>query len=257
MAETAHAHWTTNNLLRSLHSDDFALIKPHLQRWSAKIGEVIYEPGDDVRFAYFPCGASLISFMVMMGDGRDVETGLVGREGAAGGIVSNGHLPAFARAVVQGGGAFLRIETTALEDAKMRSHPLRHLFTRYSDCLLAQIFQSVACNAVHTIEQRAARWILAAVDRTGVDEIQMTQDQLASMLGVGRSYVNRILKSLRSDGVLVTRRGGLVIRNMDVLQSTACECTDAIRRHFDEVLKGVYPNGRDDHDQRQVAKGAA
>lgn len=239
-----HDYPNSNNLLRALHSDDFALIKPMLQRWSARTGTVIYEAGDDVRFVYFPCGPGLISFMVMMRDGREVETALVGREGAAGGIVSNGNLPAFARAVVQGGGSFLRLETTALEEAKSKSSALRHLFSRYADCLLAQIFQSVACNAVHTIEQRTARWILAAVDRTGGDDITMTQEQLAEMLGVGRSYVNRILNSLKEEGVLDTRRGGLQIRNLGALQRTACECTDVIRHHFERVLKGVYPDGR-------------
>lgn len=241
-----HPHWTTNNLLRSLRSEDFALIKPQLQRWAAKSGTVIYEPGDDVRFAYFPCGSSLISFMVMMRDGREVETGLVGREGAAGGIVSNGHLPAFARAVVQAGGPFLRVDSVALEELKARSPAVRHLFSRYADCLLGQVFQSVACNAVHTIEQRTARWILAAVDRTGGSDVTMTQDQLAQMLGVGRSYVNRILNSLKDDGILETRRGGLRVRDTDALQRTACECTDAIRHHFERVLTGVYPNGREE-----------
>lgn len=239
--DDAHPGWSSNNLLRSLHADDFALIKPALQRWKAEKGAVIYEPGDDVRHAYFPCGPSLIAFMVMMRDGRDVETALVGREGAAGGIVSNGRLPAFARAIVLSGGTFLRIESAALEEAKVKSLTLRHLFTRYADCLLAQIFQSVACNAAHTIEQRAARWILAAIDRTGGSELPMTQEQLAGMLGVGRSYVNRVLKDMKDDGVLETRRGGLKVCDAKALKATSCECTDAIRKHFDEVLKGVYP----------------
>lgn len=237
-------HWTTNNLLRSLKSEDFALLKPSLHHWSAESGTVIYEPGDDVRFVYFPCGAGLLSFMVMLSDGRNVETALVGREGAAGGIVSNGRLPAFARAIVLGSGSFLRIETAALEEAKQRSLSLRHLFARYADCLLAQIFQSVACNAVHTIEQRAARWILASIDRTEGVDLPITQDQLAGMLGVGRSYVNRVLKEMRANGVLDTRRGSLRIRDVDILKATACECTDTIRRHFDEVLSGVYPDHR-------------
>ncbi len=99
----------------------------------------------------------MISFTVMMQDGRNVETGLVGREGVAGGIVSNGSLPSFSRMSVQEGDAFLRIESHALEDLKMRSASIRHLFARYADCMVAKIFKSVACNAVHTIEQRTAR----------------------------------------------------------------------------------------------------
>lgn len=236
--------WAANNLLRLLSTDDLSLFKPHLQRWTASTGTVIYEPGDNVRFAYFPCGSSMISFTVMMQDGRNVETGLVGREGVAGGIVSNGSLPSFSRMSVQEGDTFLRIESHMLEDIKLRSASVRHLFARYADCLVAQIFQSVACNAVHTIEQRTARWILAAVDRTGRDHVKMTQDELAEMLGVGRSYVNRVLKSLQGEGIIETRRGGFTVRNVHALQGSACECTDAIRRHFNEVLRGAYPNGR-------------
>lgn len=244
MNDHIHDIWTANNLLRLLSTDDFSLFKPHLQRWTASTGTVIYEPGDNVRFAYFPCGSSMISFTVMMQDGRNVETGLVGREGVAGGIVSNGSLPSFSRMSVQEGDAFLRIDSHVLEDIKMRSTSIRHLFARYADCLVAQIFQSVACNAVHTIEQRTARWILAAVDRTGRDHVKMTQDELAEMLGVGRSYVNRVLKSLQGEGIIETRRGGFTVRNVHALQGSACECTDAIRRHFNEVLQGAYPNGR-------------
>jgi CRP-like cAMP-binding protein len=224
-----------------LHSDDFALLKPLFQRWKGEAGAVIYEPGDDVKHAYFPCASSLIAFMVTMRDGRDIETALIGREGAAGGIVSNGRLPAFARAIILSPGPFLRIDIAALEDAKSKSVTLRHLFARYADCLLAQVFQSVACNAVHTIEQRSARWILAAIDRTGGDALPMTQDQLAGMLGVGRSYVNRVLKGFKSEGILATRRGGLTVCDARALKNRSCECTDTIRKHFDEVLKGVYP----------------
>jgi len=239
-----HESWTANNLLRLLSVEDLSLLRPHIQRWTGPAGTVIYEPGDNVRFAYFPCGSSMISFTVMMHDGRNVETGLVGREGVAGGIVSNGSLPSFSRMSVQEGDAFLRIDSHQLEDIKMRSPSLRHLFARYADCLVAQIFQSVACNAVHTIEQRTSRWILAAVDRTGRDHVRMTQDELAEMLGVGRSYVNRVLKSLQSEGIIETRRGGFIVRDVGALQRSACECTDAIRRHFNEVLQGAYPNGR-------------
>src|SRR5690606_28034070 len=130
-------------------------------------GTVLHEPGENVRFAYFPRGASLISYLVILNDGRAIETGLVGREGAVGGIVSQGRLPAYSRAEVQLGGAFYRIDLHHLEEAKARSLTLRYLFARYADCLMAQIFQSVACNAAHSIEQRTAKWLLAAVERTG------------------------------------------------------------------------------------------
>src|SRR5690606_22716 len=125
-------------------------------------------------------------------DNSAVEVALVGREGAIGGIVSNGNVPAYATAMVRTSGRFLRVKTASLEEAKLDSLPLRHWFSRYSDCLIAQIFQTAACNATHTIIQRTSKWLLAAVSRTEGTEIRMTQEQLAEMLGVGRTFVTRI-----------------------------------------------------------------
>jgi CRP-like cAMP-binding protein len=176
-----------------------------------------------------------------LSSGASVETALIGREGAVGGIVSQGHLPAYSRAMVVIGGDFMRIELAALEEAKARSLTLRHLFARYADCLLAQIFQSVACNATHRIEQRAVKWLLTAMEHTGKHEILLTQEQLASMLGVGRSYVSRVIQVLKQQRVLETRRGGLIVLDSEKLASLSCDCPDQVRRHFDEVLKGVYP----------------
>jgi CRP-like cAMP-binding protein len=230
-----------NNLLRALRPEDFALLEPHLEPRSAGRGAVMHEPGDLVEFAHFPCGAALASCVVVLSSGASVETALIGREGAIGGIVSQGHLPAYSRAVVILGGDFLRIELAALEEAKRRSVTLRHLFARYADCLLAQIFQSVACNAAHRIEQRTVKWLLTAMEHSGGKDVSLTQEQLASMLGVGRSYVSRVIQLLKQQDVLATRRGGLIVRDMEKLSSLSCDCPDAVRRHFDEVLKGVYP----------------
>ena len=155
--------------------------------------------------------------------------------------MSQGRLPAYARAEVQFSGMFLRIESAALEEAKMRSLTLRHLFARYADCMVAQIFQAVACNGAHTIEQRTAKWLQAALVRTGTDEVPLTQEQLAAMLGVGRSYISRVIRSLKDKEVLETRRGRLRVRDHDALNSLACRCNDAVKRHFEEVLRGVYP----------------
>ena len=230
-----------NNLLRALRPTDLSLLAPSLKPISAAAGDVFFEPGDQVRFAYFPCGASLVSFMVLLEDGRGVETALIGREGAIGGIVSQGRLPAYSRALVQFGGDFLRIESVALEAAKLSSLSLRHLFARYADCIMAQIFQAVACNAAHTIEQRTARWILAATDRTGDYDVPLTQEQLASMLAVGRSYISRVIQTLKARDVLETRRGGVRVKDMERLRNMACGCNDAVKRHFEDVLAGVYP----------------
>jgi CRP-like cAMP-binding protein len=231
-----------NNLLRALRPADARLMAGRLRRIEATAGTVLYEPGDVVRTVYFPVDRSLVSFMVQLSDGRGVETALIGREGAVGGIVSQGRLPAYARCVVQFAGPFYTIGSAELGALKQQSRSLDNLFARYADCMVAQIFQSVACNAAHTIEARTAKWLLAAMDRTGDREIPLTQEQLAGMLGVGRSYVSRVVRTMKERGVLETRRGRMRIAQLDALNSVACQCNAQVRRHFDDVLAGVYPD---------------
>lgn len=230
-----------NNLLRALRPADAGLLNPYLEPWIGARDQVIYEPGDPVQTVYFPCGPSMISYLVVLQDGSAVEAALIGREGAIGGIVSRGRLPAFARAEVQFAGPFLRMQVADLEEAKQRSATLENLFARYADCLAAQMFQSIACNAAHSIEQRTAKWLVSAVERTGGPDIPLTQDQLAVMLAVGRSYISRVLRNFKQRRVLEVRRGALIIRNLDALRSIACECNECVRAHFEEVLSGVYP----------------
>lgn len=230
-----------NNLLRALRPTDAAIINPLIEPWIGGRGEIIHEPGEPVRFVYFPCGPSMISYLVVLQDGSAVEAALIGREGAVGGIVSQGRLPAYARAEVQFPGPFMRMAIADLQKAKEQSATLGNLFARYADCLTAQMFQSVACNAAHTIEQRTAKWLVAAVERTGGPDISLTQDQLAVMLAVGRSYVSRVLRTFKQRGILAVRRGSLDILDVEALRATACECNEAVRGHFDEVLSGVYP----------------
>jgi DNA-binding transcriptional regulator YhcF (GntR family) len=231
-----------NNLLRRLSASDFALIASHLVHEEAQAGDLLYNPGDDVEIVHFPCGPSLASFMVPNEDGRDVETILVGREGAVGGIVSQGYLPAYTRIMITFGGPFVRLPIGKLDAAKTRSATLRNVFARYADCMLAQIFQSTACNAIHSIEQRTAKWILSAMERTNGDNVvPLTHEQLATLLGVGRSYTSRVMQRFKAEGVLETRRGSIVIRNREALRIRACLCNKSVKNHFEEVLRGVYP----------------
>ncbi|WP_425989554.1 Crp/Fnr family transcriptional regulator [Afipia sp. DC4300-2b1] len=231
-----------NNLLRWLSAGDFALIEPFLESADAKADDLLYNPGDDVQTVYFPCGPSLVSFLVANEDGRDVETILVGREGAVGGIVSLGYLPAYTRITVKVAGPFVRLRVAKLDAAKTQSPTLRYLFARYADCMLAQIFQSTACNAIHSIEQRTAKWILSARERTGEDLVPLTHEQLSTMLGVGRSYTSRVIQAFKAEGILETRRGAILVRNPDALAIRSCLCNDAVKAHFEEVLRGVYPD---------------
>jgi DNA-binding transcriptional regulator YhcF (GntR family) len=231
-----------NNLLRRLSRADFALIEPHLSQVEAAANELLYNPGDDVDVVHFPCGPALATYLVANEDGRDVETILVGREGAVGGIVSQGFLPAYTRIAVKFGGPFTKLPVARLAVAKLGSATLRNVFARYADCMLAQIFQSTACNAIHSIEQRAAKWIISAMERTDNDAlVPLTHEQLATVLGVGRSYASRVLQTLKAEGILETRRGAILVRDRAALQARACLCNESVKNHFEEVLRGVYP----------------
>jgi CRP-like cAMP-binding protein len=144
--------WPGNALLASMKPHERALLEPHLEPVELRRGDVLFEPGEDVSLTYFPMTGSMISLVLAMQDDRLIEVATIGQEGTVGGIVSAGHKPAFARMVVEIGGHALQVETTQLEEAKKKSHGLRDLFSRYADVLLAQTLQSVACNALHTIE---------------------------------------------------------------------------------------------------------
>lgn len=231
-----------NNLLRRLRPDDYALLAPRIQEKHRPAGDLFYNPGQNVELIYFPCGPSLVSYQVTNEDGRDVETVLVGKEGAVGGLVSLGNLPAYCRILVKYPGTVAQMPVSVLNDAKVRSRSLDRLFARYADCLLAQIFQSTACNAIHSIEQRTAKWILAAMDRTGDHLLPLTHEQLAGMLGVGRSYTSRVIQSFKAEGILETRRGSMQVNDFEALRAKSCLCNESVKGHFEAVLQGLYPS---------------
>jgi CRP-like cAMP-binding protein len=234
-----------NYLLRRLDRNDFARIARDLAEVEIDRDRVLYHPGDTVETVYFPCGASVASFVLSLDDGREVDTLVVGQEGAVAGIVNQSRLPAYSRITVQRGGKFVTLEATKLEAAKQRSSAMRGLFARYADGLIAQLLQSIACNAAHSIEQRTARWIAAGVERTGEDILPMTHAQLARMLGVGRSYASRVLKNFKAERILEIRRGALLIRDASALRAKGCRCDDGLKRHLQELFANDV-DGRDD-----------
>ena len=242
MISPTPAEMLDNELLAKLNEDDRRRLAPHMMVFELDRKDVLQPAGEDVVDTWFPCGSSLASFQIGSEDGEGaVEVALIGREGAIGGIVSNGSLPAYATAVVLVGGPFFRLKTAALEQAKLDSLTLRHWFARYSDCLIAQVFQTSACNATHTIMQRAGKWLLAAMARTRRPEVNITQEQLAETLGVGRTFVARVVRQLRDENIITTRRGAIVVIDRHALQAKACRCTEHIENHYDVVLHGIYP----------------
>ena len=224
-----------NRLLSTFAGDARDLIEPFGTMVELDAGETALTRGEQVTASVFPVGPTLISLEIELSGGRTVEAVMIGSRGAVGGIVSCGQAPAFSRALVLVGGPAFKVPMEALEKAKKRSPFIANLFCRFSDYLLAQAMQGVACNAFHSIPERAARWLLHAQDRTG-DRIELTQQALAGLLGVQRTTVNAVLQSLEQDGVISTGRGVIQVMDRDGLKRRACECYDRLEGHFAAII---------------------
>ena len=234
-----------NRLLATFPKDARAQVEPHSSVVELELGSVVHRCGEDVLNSYFPFGPTMVSLCVNLADGRSVEVASIGQEGAVGGIVSCGHAPAFASAEVMVAGPALSIPMPTLEEAKLRSGHVRNLFCRFSDYLLSQVMQSVACNAFHLIEARAARWLLTAQDRAG-SHIELTQEALAGLLGAQRTTVNAVARILQDEGLITTRRGLIQVVDRAGLMRRSCECYSAIERHFGGILGSSGTGGSAD-----------
>jgi CRP-like cAMP-binding protein len=230
-----------NRLLATFPAEARAFLEPYATVVDLASGAILHSSGENVVSSHFPFGPTMISLGVELADGRTIEVASVGQEGAIGGIVSCGHAPAFAHAEVMVPGPALRVPMRQLEDAKLRSAHIRNLFCRFSDFLLAQVMQSVACNAFHPIEERAARWLLTAQDRAG-SRIELTQEALAGLLGAQRTTVNAVARILQDEGLISTRRGVIQVIDRVGLKRRSCECYEAVERHFGGVI-GTSGNG--------------
>jgi DNA-binding MarR family transcriptional regulator len=224
-----------NQLLSTFAAKARALIEPFGSVVQLETGDVALSRGEQVLASLFPFGSTMISMAVELTGGRSVEVALIGRRGAVGGIISCGQAPAFTRAMVLVGGPALRVPMAALEAAKQRSPFIGNLFCRFSDYLLSQVMQSVACNAYHSIPERTARWLLHAQDRTG-DRIELTQQALAGLLGAQRTTVNAVVQSLEGEGLIATGRGVIRVADRAGLTSRSCECYRRLEDHFAAVI---------------------
>nr|WP_313898392.1 Crp/Fnr family transcriptional regulator [Methylobacterium sp. J-068] len=208
-------------------------------------GDTLFQVDDDVSHVTFPLNRTVATLVVPLCSDRTVETATVGHEGAIGGVVSQGYLPAFSRCVVLVEGSALRMDADRLREAKKASPTLNDLFVRYADCMLAQVLQSVACNAGHPIGQRVLRWLLGLQDRLGTDDLPVTQAVLGNMLGVGRSHMTGVLANLQRQGLIHLGHGRIHMLDRARTEAACCDCHSRVRRHFRTVLGATYaPDGK-------------
>lgn len=224
-----------NRLLSTFSREARGLIEPIGEMVELDSGAVVLTKGKQVESTTFPVGPTMISLTLELSGGRSAEVASIGREGAVGGIVSCGHAPAYSLAKVLVPGPGFRVPMEALEDAKKRSPFIGNLFCRFSDYLLAQVMQSVVCNAFHSIPERAARWLLYAQNRAG-DRIELTQEAFAGLLGVQRTTVNAVIQQLSSEGLISTGRGKIHVTDRAGLKRRACECYEQLEDHFAAVI---------------------
>lgn len=224
-----------NRLLSTFSREARALIEPYGELIELAAGDVVLSRGEQVLSSLFPVGQTMISMSVELSGGRSIEVASIGLRGAVGGIISCGQAPTFAKATVLVGGPAYRVPMEVLEDAKRRSSFIGNIFCRFSDYLLAQVMESVACNAFHSIPERAARWLLHAQDRSG-DRIELTQEALAKLLGVQRTTVNAVVRELLDAGLISTGRGVIRVTDRAGLKHRACECYQRLEDHFGAII---------------------
>jgi CRP-like cAMP-binding protein len=228
-----------NRLLVSLPADEYALLAPQLSAVELERGRVLYDPGDRIDTVYFPHDG-VISLMTLMENGAAIESATIGREGALGLHAAVGPRLALSRAIVQTPVRASRISAAALHEIWQKSAKLRDLVERHNEALFGHALQSVGCNALHSVEARFCRWLLACHDRVTTGTIALTQEFLADMLGVQRTTVTAIAGVLQSRGIIRYRRGMLDILDRPSLEAIACECYRSVRTTFERLLPGSF-----------------
>ena len=224
-----------NRLLACLPPEDLDILCPHLVHLNMEKGALLCEPGDPIEHVYFPHDA-VVSLMTLMREGEAVESSTIGREGAFGLPAAVSPRVALSRAIIQVAGRVSRVEAARLHEVWEASPALRSLVDRHGEALYGHAIQSVACNALHSVEARFCRWLLSCQDRIGSSRVSLTQEFLADMLGVQRTTVTAVARVLQASGLIQYRRGIVDILDRPGLEAVSCECYDAVRRTYDRLL---------------------
>jgi CRP-like cAMP-binding protein len=226
---------SSNRLLASLAAADIDAIVPHLQTIELPQETVLFEDGDTISRVYFP-HRGIVSLLVNLTSGDMIETAMIGRDSVVGGISAIDGKISLNRAVVQVAGAASVLSADRLRHAAGQSAELLAILIRHEQAILAQSQQSAACNATHTLETRLARWMLRCRDLLDSEDIPLTQEFLAQMLGVRRTSVTIVASTLQQAGLIAYKRGHIRVQDVEGLRESACECYATLRSHTDRLL---------------------
>jgi CRP-like cAMP-binding protein len=226
---------TDNRLLHAMQPDSRRRIDAHLEPVSLKLGAVVCEAGGLLKHAYFPQGA-VVSLLTVLEDGSAIETANIGREGAFGLFAAMYSRVSFNRCLIQMEGAMVRCPIELLQTEFRNSEHVRNLFVSYSETLLSQVQQTVACNTMHSTEERMCRWLLMMDDRAAGEALPYTHEFLSHMLGANRKSVTLAAQSLQNAGVISYRRGKIRIVDRAGLEAASCECYAIVKERFDAFL---------------------
>ena len=224
-----------NRLLAALPPDEFERLLPTLQQISFSLGDVVYEFGGHLDYVYFPTTA-IISLLYTMENGATAEMGLTGNDGVVGIALFMGGGTMPNRAVVQSAGEAIRMKAKLLQTEFALGGQFQRLLLRYTQALITQISQTAVCNRLHSVEQQLCRWLLLSHDRVSTDELIMTQELIADMLGVRREGVTVAAGHLQDIGAISYVRGRIQILDRQKLEDTACECYRVVKDEFDRLL---------------------
>lgn len=228
----------TNQLLQSLPDTDLAGLSEHFNTVELRQGEVLAEPGDNISNVYFP-HAGIVSFMVGLIDGSMVQTAMVGRDGVIGAAQALDGRKSINKIIVQVPGTASMIDRGPLQHLESDS-AIRKMLASHGQFFVADIQQTAACNACHSVEARMARWLLRMRDLAG-DDLPITHDYLAAMIGVRRTTVSEIANEMQSNGIISYIRGRVHIENVENLKNQSCECHRAVRENYECLLGAPWP----------------